>query len=106
MQYPCKAASQSHPSRFNKFGGRLEYDGEIESDLMRAVRYYHMAAGLENSSPQKDFGILLECGIGIQSNHALAAHCFEPSAMQANDMEQIIWDDASSTDTAFARTLK
>jgi hypothetical protein len=62
----------------------LEYGKGIDQDFIRAAKYYHLAAELDDADAQNSFGICLERGIGFQSNLALAAHYYQQSALQGN----------------------
>jgi TPR repeat protein len=79
-----EAASQLHPSGLYNFGRYFECGLGIERDSVRAAKYYHKAAELGKLCAQNSFAICLKRGTGIRSNQALAAHCFELSAMQGN----------------------
>jgi TPR repeat protein len=62
----------------------LEYGKGIEKDLIRAAKYYRLAAELNKPSAENSFGICLERGIGVDSNLFLAARYYKRSAEHGN----------------------
>jgi hypothetical protein len=76
--------SQSHSHGLYNYARCLEYGKGIGQDFIRAAKYYHLSAELNDADPQNSLGIFFEQGMAVQSNPALAARYYQRAALQGH----------------------